>query len=191
MKITASRRAESPKAKPGVIKRGSVTVKVYRGSRLVQGTEYPLFTVSYYSTDGKRIRKTFADALEAKEEAELTAAKLSRGQSDVLTLTGADREQYLQALESLKSFNLPLTVAVDDFAAAKKRLPLDVTLFTAVDEYARRHSTVPKTFPETVREMLEERRAAGCSSVHLRDLDSRLNQFAKVFPGWIESITPS
>src|SRR2546426_12684109 len=99
MTIAASRPAESPKNKPAVIKRGSVTVKVYRGSRLVQGTEYPLFTVSYHSTDGKRIRKTFADALEAKEEAQVTAAKRSRGQREVLTLTGADREAHLQALE--------------------------------------------------------------------------------------------
>jgi len=191
MKTAESSRAESAKNNPAVIKRGSVTVKVYRGSRLVQGTEYPLFTVSYYNTDGKRIRKTFADAREAKEEAELTAAKLSRGQSEVLTLTGADRGQYLQALESLKPLNLPLTVAVDEFAAAKHRLPLGVTLITAVDEYTRRHSTLPKTVPETVNEMLEDRRAAGCSSVHLRDLDSRLNQFAELFPGRIESITPS
>src|SRR5437762_11947021 len=128
----STRNKSGQKDEPTEIKRGSVTVKIYSGSRIVQGVRYPLFTLSYYDSDGRRIRKAFADKTEAETEAALAAAKLSRGQSAVLTLTSADRDQYLQAIDSLKPLNLSLSVAVDDFVAAKRKLRTDVSLLTAV-----------------------------------------------------------
>src|SRR5438477_6301614 len=122
MSSAKSTRNTSAENEPTEIKRGSVTVKVYGGSRIVQGIRYPLFTLSYYDSDGRRIRKAFADKTKAETEAALAAAKLSRGQSAVLTLTSTDRDQYLQAIDSLKPLNLSLSVAVDDFVAAKRKL---------------------------------------------------------------------
>ena len=189
MKAAHPRNTKTTNNEPTVIKRGSVTVKIYTGSRVVQGAEYPLFTVSYYDADGRRVRKTFADESEAKEEAELIAAKLSRGQGEVLTLTSTNRDQYLQAAESLRPLDLSLSVAVDDLVAARKKLPPDVSLLTAVEDYAKRHTLIPKMTHEVVREMLEDRRSAGCSQVHLRDLEMRLTRFAKAFQGPISTVT--
>ena len=174
---------------PTEIKRGSVTVKIYSGSRIVQGVRYPLFTLSYYDPDGRRIRKAFGDKTEAETEAALAAAKLSRGQSAVLTLSSTDREQYLQAIESLKPLNLSLSVAVDDFVAAKTKLPPGVSLLTAVEDYLKRHTLVQKSVKEVAAEMLQDRHAAGCSGVHMRDLEMRLNRFAQKFQGPISAVT--
>ena len=85
-----------------------MAVKIYSGSRTVQGAQYPIFTLAYYA---------------------------------------------------------------------------DVSLLTVVEDYVKRHSLVPKTIQEVVSEMLEDRRAAGCSQVHLRDLKMRLNRFAGTFQG--------
>src|SRR2546426_3638768 len=189
MKAAHPRNTEPGNSQPTVIKRGSVTVKIYTGSRVVQGAEYPLSTTSYYDVDGRRVRKTFADESEAKVEAELIAAKLSRGQGEVLTLTSTDRDQYLQAAEFLKPLDLSLSVAVDDFVAARRKLPPHVSLLTAVEDYTKRHTLVPKMTHEVVREMLEDRRSAGCSQVHLRDLGMRLKRFTDTFQGPISAVT--
>lgn len=179
----------SVNVKVTLIKRGCVTVKIYASSRIVRGVTYPLFTVAYYGADGSRIRKNFADGNEARREAELVAAKLSRGQSEVLTLTNTDREQYLKSLDLLKPLHMSLAVAVDEFIAAKRLVPPGITLLTAMEEYAKRHAVTPRTVPEVVGEMLEDKKASGCSSVHVRDLAIRLKPFARIFPGQVTSIT--
>jgi hypothetical protein len=136
----STRKKFNQQDEPTEIKRGSVTVKIYSGSRIVQGVRYPLFTLSYYDSDRRRTRKAFADKTEAEIEASLAAAKLSRGQGAVLTLSSTDREQYLQAVESLKPLDFSLSVAVDDFVAVKRKLPPDVSLLTAVEDYLKRHT---------------------------------------------------
>ena len=65
-------KASSSLAAPIQVKRGSVTVKIYKGANRVSGISYDQFTVVYY--DGvQRKKKTFATLGEARREANLTA----------------------------------------------------------------------------------------------------------------------
>ena len=168
--------------RPLETKSGNVTVKIYTGKNRVNGTVYPQFTLTYY--DGaKRIKKRFADLAEAKREAEFTATKLASGDNEVLRLTSTDRAIYLQAIGQLRPLNVPLNLAVLEYASAVKNLPDGATLKEAVDFFRRRNPAAleKRTVRQAVDEMLAAKRAAKLSDVHLKDLDSRLNRFADVF----------
>ncbi len=189
MKVVGGKNSNRRKHRPVVVKRGSASVTIYQGHRSVEGREYPLYTLAYYGSDGRRVRRNFSTLEEAKSEAELAASGLSRGEINVLSLKGSDRAQYLHAVEILKPLGVSLSVAVDDFASAKSKLPQGVTLLAAVEAYAKRLAIVPKSVAEVVTLMIEEKRSAGCSEVHLRDLTSRLGHFAKSFTGSISSVS--
>ena len=120
MKTTASRKLIE-------VKRGNVTVKIYQGKNLVNGKSYPQFTLTYY--DGaQRRKKRFADLTAAHREAEFTAEKLSKGENQILNLTSVGRTIYIQAVETLRPLNVPLNVAVLEYASAIKQLPAGSTL---------------------------------------------------------------
>ena len=168
--------------KPLEIKSGSVIVKIYAGNNPVGGTAYQQFTVAYYE-GAQRKRRRFSDLAAAKREAELVARKLSSGEGEVLRLTSADRTIYLQAVETLRPLNIPLNLAVLEFAAAVKQLPESATLKEAVDFFRRRSpaNLEKRTVRQVVDEMLAAKRAANLSDVHLKDLESRFGRFAATF----------
>ena len=168
--------------KPILIKRGSVTLKIYCGVNLTSGVSYDQFTLVYYE-GAQRKKKNFASVDEAKREAELVAAKLSKGEGEVLRLTATDRAVYLQALEQLRPFKLPLNVAVLEYTSALKHLPEGAALKEAVDFFSHRNpaSFAKSTVRQVADEMLAAKRAANLSPVHLKDLDCRLNRFADDF----------
>ncbi|MHB8520906.1 MAG: tyrosine-type recombinase/integrase [Limisphaerales bacterium] len=173
----------SPKAKGAFgVKRGNVTVKIYTGTNRVNDASYPQYTLVYY--DGpQRKKRRFSDLQAAKREAELVATRLANGENDVLELTSTDRAVYLQALNELRPFDVPLNVAVIEYANALKHLPAGATLKEAVDFFRRRHpaSLEKRTVQQAVDEMLAAKRAANVSPVHLKDLECRLNRFAGSF----------
>ena len=112
--------------KPIEIKRGSASVKIYTGTNRVGDKVYPQFTLVYY--DGSQRKKArFADLGEAKREGELVATKLANGENDVLRLTSTDRAIYVQAVAHLRSLDVPLNVAVLEYASAVKSLPEGTT----------------------------------------------------------------
>ena len=168
----------SPK-KPILVKRGNVTVKIYAGKNTVGGVSYERFFVVYY--DGARRKKlTLSSLEEAKREAALHATKLANGENEVLRLTSTDRTIYVQAVQQLRPLNVPLNVAVLEYTSALKNLPEGATLKEAVDFFRRRNpATVQKrTVRQVADEMLAAKRAANLSTVHLKDLECRLNRFA-------------
>ncbi len=168
--------------KPLEIRRGSVTVKIYGEKNRVNGKNYSQFTVVY--RDGvARKRRRFSDLDAAKREAELTATKLANGENEVLRLTSADRTIYVQAVEQLRPFNIPLNVAVLEYVSAMKHLPQGGTLKEAVDFYRRRNPAAleKRTVRHVADEMLAAKRAANLSPVHLKDLDCRLHRIADAF----------
>jgi len=132
-------------------------VKIYAGTNRVNGTDYPQFTVVYY--DGaQRKKKRFSDLDEARREAELAATKLANGENEVLHPTATDRTIYVQALEQLRPLNIPLNLAVLEYASAVKHLPDGATLKEAVDFFRRRN---PATLEKrTVRQVVDEMQAA-------------------------------
>ena len=162
--------------KPLLVKRGNVTVKIYTGKNLVNGISYERFFVVYY--DGaKRKKLTLSSLEEAKREAALHATKLANGENEVLRLTSTDRTIYVQAVQQLRPLNVPLNVAVLEYTSALKSLPDGATLKEAVDFFRRRNpATVQKrTVRQVADEMLAAKRAANLSTVHLKDLECRLN----------------
>jgi len=70
----------------------------------------------------KRTKKRFNDLAEAKAEADLIKVKLANGENQVLRLTSADRQIYVQALDHLKPFGAPLNLAVL-LAVIKREFP--------------------------------------------------------------------
>ena len=133
---------------PFTIKRGSVIVKIY--STPSHGSDS--FTLSYYQ-DGVRKRPTFPDFDKAKTEAELVAGRLCSSDSDVLTLTSADRSAYLRARQLLDPLGIPIEAAAAQFVEAKKLLG-DSPLSHAVEFYVKRHPT--KIPPRAASDVMEE-----------------------------------
>jgi hypothetical protein len=103
---------------PISVKRGSTVVKIYE----TPNKGFDSYTLSYWS-DGKRKRKTFANLIEAKQEANRIAAIITRGSDqDVLKLTSKDRAAYLRARQLLDPLGIPLESVAADYASAKALL---------------------------------------------------------------------
>ena len=137
---------------PQIVKRGSVTVKIYRTPS--HGCDS--FTLSYYQ-DGVRKRPTFPTYKQAKVEAEAVASRLGNTDADILTLTSADRAAYLRARQILDAVGVPLEAAAAQFAAARAALG-DTPLSHAVEFYITRHPT--KIDPKRVQDVVAEFMAA-------------------------------
>ena len=174
-----------------VIKRGSVRVQIYRQKRVVDGVEYPQHVVAWVDATGKRVRKAFSDLAAATALAEQTATALSRGDWAASTFTGTDASIYADACERLAPFRVSLTEAISEFEAARSKLPPGVRLIEVVADYLRRHpvGAEQKTVSAVLAEFVRDREAAQCSEVHLRDIRSRLGQFAGAFQTPIQSLT--
>lgn len=115
MRKTRSR--EVKKSRIIEMTRGSTTVKIYRVKN--RGTE--IFMVTWF-VGGKRLRKNYADEKTARREAVGLVDKLSRGQAQAISLTGADRDAYVQAQQELAPLGIPLYSTVRDYATAAKLL---------------------------------------------------------------------
>lgn len=180
--------------KPLVIKRGSITVKVYAGTNRVNGLEYPQFTVVYFD-HGKRVRKRFVGCSEAIQEAERVADLKSRDEGRVLAMRSEDMHVLLRARDALKLLNrdretpLEADFVCREYAEALKRLPTGKSLLEAVDFYAKRHvGHQTRTVEQVVQEFTEQKRKAKLSDVHLKDLESRLSRFAEAVKVNIQAV---
>jgi hypothetical protein len=60
-----------------IVKVGSVTIPVYLNSRDKNGKPHAEFLLAYYDAEGRRVRRSFSDATEARREAERLAAGMS------------------------------------------------------------------------------------------------------------------
>jgi len=161
--------------RPLEIKSGSVTVKIYPTRN--RGRE--AYTVAYHDA-GHRNRRMFADLAKAKAEAKVIAHRLNAGQGAALELTGQDRDAYLYAIRKLKTLQVPLNVAVDEYVKARG---FDVPLVEAAKSYAESHNAkLPdKTVAEVYQEMLQAKRRDGASEAYLHDLKTRLGHFSRDF----------
>lgn len=158
---------------PVTVKRGSVAVKIY--CTPTHGCDS--FTLSYYQ-DGVRKRPTFPSLQLAKDEANAVVNRLGNSDSDVLTLTSADRAAYLRARQLLDPFNLAIETAAAQIADARKLLG-DVPLVQAVEFYMKRHPAKLEFKPVkvVVAELLAAKKADGCSERYLESLRYCLGKF--------------
>ncbi|HAO79446.1 MAG TPA: hypothetical protein DCQ92_10815 [Verrucomicrobia subdivision 3 bacterium] len=158
---------------PVTVKRGSVAVKIY--CTPTHGCDS--FTLSYYQ-DGVRKRPTFPSLQLAKDEANAVVNRLGNSDSDVLTLTSADRAAYLRARQLLDPFGLAIETAAAQVADARKLLG-DVPLVQAVEFYMKRHPAKLEFKPVNVvvAELLAAKKADGCSERYLESLRYCLGKF--------------
>jgi integrase len=179
-----------PKTWPHVIRNGDVAVKIYKNTGCVRGKRFPSFLLSYYA-NGQRHLRRFVDFGMANKEAERIAEQKAQGALGAAALSARDRVALEQALALLAKAEgtvnahfSRLVEIVRDYTMAGAKLPKGATFTEAVRYYAQRHpSNMPrKTVAEAVSDFIADRRSAGCSEIHLHDLQVRLaSQFTTAF----------
>jgi hypothetical protein len=176
-----------PSKFPVCVRAGSVTVKIYRSRN---SKNYISFVVAH-SVAGAQKVQTFADYKAPHAEASGIAHKLSRGEVDVLQLTGADRLAYGQALAELKPTGVALALAAKEYAAALKILEGKTTLLEAAKFYATRHRRcLPKNVADAVEELISSKEREGASDAYVKVLRCYTGKFSSTFSGPISSVTP-
>ena len=178
-----------PKAWPHIIRNGDVAVKIYKNKGHVRGENFQSFLLSYYA-NGKRQLRRFVDFAKASAEATRIAEQKAQGALGAAALSAADRVSLEQALALLaknegigNASASRLVEIVRDYATARAGLPPGVTLAETAQFYKQKHpANMPrKSVAEVVAEFIADRRSAGCSAVHVHDLEIRLGQFSKAF----------
>ena len=171
------------------LKDGSASASIYFTPTTARDQSYDAFTLNY-SLGGKRVRRMFSDLAEAKAEGQRVLAQMAQGSVGAAHLTGEERHALQAALAKLAAVrgNPNATIAslaalVEEHAAATAKLPEGVSLTQAAEFYRERNPAglVSKTVAEVVDAFIEDRRAGGCSAVHLRDLGVRLGRFKAAF----------
>ena len=186
-----------PKTWPHVIRSGDVAVKIYKNKGNVRGENFPTFLLSYYA-GGKRQMRRFMDFKDASAVAVRIAEQKAQGALGAAALSAADRGSLQQALALLaKNEGIGhasasrLVEIVRDYTAARTGLPPDVTLAEISQFYKQKHpaNMQRKSVAEVVAEFITDRRSAGCSEVHIHDLEIRLGQFSTAFVLPINSVS--
>jgi integrase len=183
------KRVRLPKTWPHVIRNGDVAVKIYKNKGHVRGENFPTFLLSYYAS-GKRQLRRFVDFGKASAEATRIAQQKAEGALGAAALSASERVGLKDALELLAKVEgtgnasvSRLIEIVRDYATAKPFVKKGVTFTDMAQFYDQKHPTnAPrKTVAEVVTEFIADRRSAGCSAVHVNDLEIRLGQFCKAF----------
>jgi hypothetical protein len=126
----------------------------------------------------------------ASAEATRIAEQKAQGALGAAALSATDRVSLQQALTLLaknegigNASASRLVEIVRDHATARASLPQGVTLAEAAQFYKQKHpaNMLRKTVAEVVAEFIADRRSAGCSAIHVNDLEIRLGQFSKAF----------
>jgi integrase len=165
------------------VREGSVTVPIYSSSTRTGES----FVVAWYE-GSLRSRKSFAALPEAVAFAQKRAKELAKLGTATLALTGEELLAYRRARQLLEEFRTakgvrtPIDVMVAAYVEAQTILG-DVDLLVAAREYAilRPSAVKPVGCEKVVEEFMEAKRQGGRSFRHLKDLDYRLNRFAKAF----------
>jgi integrase len=178
--------------KPIPFQMGAFTGKIYRATRVIDGTTYQIFRPSYWQPDGRRVLRD-AGSLERAQEI-LTEAARAFGQHrpDVLEISAKDRRDFDGAMDIMRPIGLSLFEAASRFREALEILPPGTSLAEACRFYTARNpaAATPRLVPEVLTDLIADRRASGCSEEHLRDFHKRLGPFADKFNVPIATIDP-
>ena len=137
-----------------------------------------------------RKRRAFGDLDGAKLHAQAMVSSLSKGEADVIRLTGEERLAYCRAREAVQEFGLSLDSIANEYRDAK-RLVRRKSLVEVAQYYAAQNllDLPRKTVTEVYQEMLKAKRAEGLSERYLQDLESRVGRFAASFTGQIAAVS--
>ncbi len=178
-----------PKTWPHVVRNGDVAVKIYKNKGHIRGQNFASYLLSYYA-NGKRQMRRFTDFGKASAEATRIAEQKAQGALGAAGLSALERISLKQALtllaknEGIGSASVSrLVEIVRDYATARANLPQGVTLAEAAQFYKQKHpaNMQRKAVTEVVTEFIADRRSAGCSAIHINDLEIRLGQFSAAF----------
>jgi integrase len=195
-KATRKRKAETF---PIEIKRGSAMVKIYKSEHRGEA----LFTITYMGPDDsrpgklKRQKENFKG--EKNGEGALTRArraageradKLAIGDLQAVRMTGAERQLYVAACETLAPTKVPLNLAAQEYAQAFTILGGHYIL-DAARHYAK---TMLAGLPDimvqdAVSEYIEIKRRAKVSALHMKDLRLMLGRFSSAFHCLLHDVT--
>ncbi len=153
-----------------------------------KGREY--FTVSYYDENRKRQRRLYSDLVTAQKEAEKLRERMDRGLMPGLLLNGMERLVYERALQAARPTGLDLDILVKEAAAARSLLGTASLLDAARYHTEHQGKVLKKSVTEVVQELVEARTKNGRSAAYIRDLRTRLGDFAEAFKCPISSVTP-
>lgn len=139
-----------------------------------------IYIITFYS-EGQRqriVRRDFEDAFKLAQQ---VVVELGDGGQDVLPLWGKERRVYENALDLLRPTGLSLDAAAAQLVEAMKILGGMASLKEAAELTKRHRPRVANnvTVQAVVDELLEAKEADGVTKLHLRDLRTRLNRFAK------------
>jgi integrase len=162
---------------PKVIQVGHTMAKIYKTPS--HGCDS--FTVVWFEGEVRK-RKTFASLTTAELHATTKINSLSRGEAEIIQLSGEDRLAYVRAKNVLSEFDISLDSIAFEYRDAK-RLAKGKSLVDVAQYYAQRKlRDIPqKTVAEVLEEMLREKRNEGLSERYLEDLRNRGGRFAKDF----------
>jgi integrase len=166
---------------PHVVRKGSVSVTIYRFVNAVRGE---VFEVTWFK-EGMRKRKSFRGAAQAFQHAEDAVKALDSGKGDSLALSGSELESYRLAKRILAGLDgvSPLHAVVQEYVAIKRMLG-DKPLVTAIEKYLSDEQATmlkPVSIPALVEEFISSKRADGVSERYLQDCRSRLGRFGRDF----------
>lgn len=149
----------------------------------------PAFTVCWYEGSARK-RKSFADLEAAKLHATTTVNSLSRGEAEIVRLSGPERLEYIRAREAVSEFGISLDSATTEYRDARKILG-SLSLLEAARHYAdhKRVDCPVRTVSQVFDEMVAAKRDAGLSARYVQDLESRLGEFARSFQCPIGSVS--
>ncbi|MCI0536745.1 MAG: hypothetical protein L0Z50_16125 [Verrucomicrobiales bacterium] len=174
-----------PDSFPVEVKRGNVTVKIYR----TDNKGYEEFKLVYYGADGKRKFKAFANYADAKSEADKVNASFSTGNAETLVLSSKEAAIYRRTLDILRPLSAELDLAAREYADAKAILGSDSIKDAATYYLKHCKALVRRTVQEVVDELIEKKNGKRASHDYVTDLRSRLDAFAGAFQCPITDVT--
>ncbi len=173
---------------PFIVKRGSVSAKIYRTPT---SNGYDSFTLAYWQ-DKTRKREVLSDLEQAKRRAREVVGSLAKGEIEAADVSSQDRAAFFRATALLAPTRVSLESACREYAESFKVLG-GVSILQAARDYAKRHTpeTTAKTVQEVVAEFLAAKRAGRATRLrgngrmvsdrYLSDLERKLNAFAGRF----------
>lgn len=165
------------------IKCGAVVIRRYR---LADGRTM----IAFPTATKKRQLRTFADATEARSEAERIARELHNGGAEAAIFSSADRADFSQARKDVAEWGLPVHVATSEWGEAKKAMRGSRHTFLEVVAagLAALHRA-PHPVPEVVAELLASKALRELNGRYQRGMASTLRKFADRHPGEIRDLS--
>jgi integrase len=133
---------------------------------------------------GTRERRSFSDQQEAKREASILLNTHTREEAAGMCMSLADIQSYGAAKRILDEAKIPLHVAAEMVAQAKRELGESTSIVEAARYWARNNSGITrKSVSDLIEEYIEDRKAAQTDEAYQSNIRRVLTLFAAVTKG--------